>query len=89
MVISMISAESNGAWDTLAEVGEDSSELVSFSRLEGTEMGQIVDKHVKGVTENGTGDESSDDDKPPGHVLDQVHDEDLAGDKGASEPERE
>lgn len=73
----------------MTEVGKDSSELISFSRLEGTEMGQIVDKDVKGVTENSTRDESSNDNEPPRHVLDQVHDEGLSGNKSNSEPERE
>jgi len=39
VVISMESTEGNGRGDTLTEVGKDGSELVSFSRPEGSVMG--------------------------------------------------
>jgi len=89
VVISVESTEGNGRGDTLTEVGEDGSELVSFSRPEGSVMGQIVDKDIQSVTEDGSRNEGSDNNEPPGHILDQIHDSELSEDESDGKIQRE
>jgi len=48
-----------------------------------------MDEDIQSVTEDGSRNEGGNDNEPPGHILNQIHDKGLASNEGDGKVQRE